>query len=67
MTNEYGEYLNHKIKHSSSQQKKYYESLTDMSDFDINNEYQFANPSTNQAYVPKDLDNPARSYSYLKR
>lgn len=62
MTNEYGEYLNHKIKYASSQQQKqYYENLANLSESNPDNEYNYTYPSTNQAYVPKKT----QSKSYL--
>ena len=63
MTNEYGEYLNHKIKHSKTQQERqYYEELAELSESNPNYEYNYTNPSTNQAYVPQ----PSRKqHSYL--
>ena len=60
MTNEYGEYLNYKIKHSqSNKDKTYYETLSSMSN-DSTNDMQYTQPSTtSDAYVP--LKNANRS------
>ena len=63
MTNEYGEYLNHKIKYANTQQQRqYYENLVNFPEASLNNEYQYATPSTNKAYIPQDT---TKSYSYL--
>lgn len=67
MTNEYGEYLNYRIKTaSSSKEKKYYENLAEMSDTnDGQVQYAEANTTSN-AYVPKtqtgQMSSPLGSY-----